>query len=63
MLPPRSYSFSSSVTAICNSSSCFASTGAGASDMRQEASFTFGKAITSRMLSAPTISMITRSKP
>ena len=55
--------FSSSETSIPSSSSCFASTGVGASVIRQEASFTFGKAITSRMLSQPPISITTRSRP
>lgn len=57
--------YSSSCTRIArdNSSSCFSSTRFGASLIRQEASFTFGNAITSRILSDPVISMIIRSRP
>lgn len=56
-------SLSSGITEILSSSSCFWSTSEGASIIRQDASLIFGKAMTSRMLSAPTISMITRSRP
>ncbi len=53
----------SSLISIPNSTSCLGSTIEGASVIMQDASFTFGNAITSRMLSAPTISMTTRSRP
>ena len=45
------------------SSNCFSSTVPGASVIRQEASFTFGNAITSRIESACTICITIRSKP
>ena len=51
------------VKRIASSSSCFFSTVSGAFIIISDASFTFGKAMTSRMVSAPTISMTTRSRP
>ena len=48
---------------ICNSLSCSSSTLSGASVIRQDASFTLGKAITSLIESAPTISITTLSSP
>ena len=63
------YNYSSSVVssgsliASPSSSNCFSSTVPGASVIRQEASFTFGNAITSRMESACTICITIRSKP
>ena len=57
------HSFTSFLISIPNSSSCFSSTIFGASVKRQEASFTFGKAITSRMLSSFAISITRRSRP
>lgn len=46
-----------------SSFNCFSSTVFGASVIRQDASFIFGNAITSRMDSAPTISITIRSRP
>ena len=46
-----------------SSSICFSSTTSGAFIMRSEASLTFGKAMTSRMVSAPAISIARRSRP
>ena|GEM_PF-3281165 len=46
-----------------NSSNCFSSTTPGALVIRQEASFTFGNAITSRILSSFAISITIRSSP
>ena len=63
------YNYSSSVVssgrlmASPSSSNCFSSTVPGASVIRQEASFTFGNAMTSRMESACTICITIRSKP
>ena len=63
------YNYSSSVVssgsliASPSSSNCFSSTVPGASVIRQEASFTFGNAITSRIESACTICITIRSKP
>ena len=58
-----SYTRSSSFNASPNSSNCFVSTRFGAAVIRQEASFTFGNAITSRMLSSLAISITRRSSP
>ena len=68
LLNPSQYFYSSVVsasshTSMPSSSSCFGSTGVGASVIRQDASFTFGNAMTSRMLSQPPISITTRSRP
>ena len=60
--PAAPYS-STAVVSSDSSLSCFSSTILGASVIRSEASFTFGNAITSRMLSQPAISMIRRSSP
>ena len=53
----------SSHTSMPSSSSCFGSTFSGASVIRSDASFTFGNAITSRMLSCFAISITRRSRP
>ena len=53
----------SSLKQIASSSSCFWSTTLGASVIGQEASFTLGNAITSRMLGALLMSMIILSRP
>ena len=58
-----SFFSSFATTAIPSSSSCFASTCPGASVIRSDASFTFGNAITSRMLSCFAISITRRSRP
>ena len=58
-----SFFSSFATTAIPSSSSCFASTCPGASVIRSDASFTFGNAITSRMLSCFAISITKRSRP
>lgn len=58
-LSPTSYSDNSNP----NSSNCFTSTALGASVIKSEASFTFGNAITSLMLSSFAISMTMRSRP
>ena len=58
-----SFFSSFATTAIPSSSSCFSSTCPGASVIRSDASFTFGNAITSRMLSCFAISITRRSRP
>src|ERR1700730_14092222 len=50
-------------TRTCSSRSCASLTSVGASVSRSAAVWVFGKAITSRMLSAPAISMARRSSP
>src|SRR3984893_2787108 len=50
-------------TRTCSSRSCASLTSVGASVSRSAAVWVFGKAITSRMLSAPVISMARRSSP
>ena len=57
------FNYSSLRIAIPSSSSCFSSTRFGASVIRQDASFTFGNAITSRILSCFAISITRRSRP
>ena len=57
------FNYSSLRIAIPSSFSCFSSTRFGASVIRQEASFTFGNAITSRILSCFAISITRRSRP
>lgn len=66
----ESYSSSASTSAAAISSmaipssfNCASSTTSGALVIRQEASFTFGKAITSRILSPCTSSITRRSRP
>lgn len=62
--PLSCYSVSSCTdTSIPSSSSCFGSTAFGASLIRQDASFTFGNAITSRIESCCAISITRRSRP
>lgn len=56
-------SSSTSEISMPSSSNCTGSTMSGALVIRSDASFTFGNAITSRILSAPVISIIRRSKP
>ncbi len=51
------------ITPIPSSSSCFAATSDGASSIISDASFTFGNAMTSRMLSTFAISITRRSSP
>jgi translocation and assembly module TamB len=50
-------------TRICNSRSCASLASVGASVMGSAAVWVFGKAITSRMLSAPAINIARRSRP
>ena len=57
------FTFSSVLISSPSSASCLSSAILGASVIRQEASFTFGNAITSRMLSTLAISITRRSSP
>src|SRR3972149_3194593 len=60
---PPGHFCSGTVTRMCSSRSCFGSTGEGASVLRQEPFWVFGKAITSRSDFAPARAIASRSSP